>query len=133
MALINTLTYAGPFPVIGSYNSTTHQLDDTGSTHELISQRVVVPRASSAPTPTVGYSAPFLITAWSGNVGGYRTLTVTSATHGLPTVNNINVQIFDGTNYDEVVVDRARVIAATGDVELRVTDGDQFAGRISLS
>ena len=131
MALINTLTYAGPFPLIGSYNSTTHQLDDTGSTHELVSQRVVVPRASTAPAG--GYSAPFSILAWSGNVGGYRTLTVTSATHGLPSVNNINVQIFDGTNYDEVVVDRARVIAATGNVELRVTDGDEFAGRISLS
>jgi hypothetical protein len=133
MAIIDTITYAGPFPVSGSHNATLHQIDDAGSqTHELLSQRVVIPK--SVASSATEYSHSFAIGAWSAPASGYRTITIPAATHGLGTsINEVSVQEYDGTIYTNTTPDRVAITAANGQVELRVADGSEFAGRAILS
>lgn len=74
---------------------------------------------------------------WSSPSGGYRILSgveetsLLAANHGKGANPLITVYELVSGNYDRVIVDRER-ISATGDIEIRITDGAEFNGRIII-
>lgn len=83
------------------------------------------------------FVANFLTADWPAAVGGYRTLTSTqtaglaAVTHDRGTTPNFEVYEKTGTDHDKLMLDRERT-DASGNVTLRIIDGDQFDGRIVL-
>lgn len=74
------------------------------------------------------YSAAFVSGDWSAPSAGYRTLTVTAATHGRGTNPTVKILEDIAGDFDEVIPDRIR-INASGDVEFRIVDGLEFDGK----
>lgn len=79
---------------------------------------------------TTGFNAT---TDWGSPVGGYYTWTLLQSTHLMGTNPNFIIEEVDGSDFNEVRCDQAKVLA-NGDIALRVTqtpDG-RFAGRITV-
>lgn len=80
------------------------------------------------------YSQTFdATTDWGTAAGGYYTLTITQATHGLTATDPLSaiVQEDDGTSWIAVQADSVTINKTTGDVAIQVTEipDGRFAGR----
>jgi hypothetical protein len=73
-------------------------------------------------------------TAWGAAAGGYYTITITAATHGIATPKIMQVYETDGTDFELVQSDRQRILGI-GDIDIRVieTPDGRFAGRVEIS
>ena len=73
-------------------------------------------------------------TEWGTAAGGYYTITVTAATHGIGSNPVISVQELTGSDFIKVEADQLKIFA-NGNVSIRVpeTPDLRFAGRIIIS
>lgn len=88
----------------------------------------------AGPTAPQAFVSDFdATTSWVAAAGGYYTITVDAATHGLTAPNGVQVWQNIGGDYELVTVDRLTITAA-GDVVLRVVDvpDARFAGRVVI-
>lgn len=86
---------------------------------------------SAAERYVSGFTAT---TEWGAAAGGYYTIPVTAATHGIGINPVVSVQQLTGADYLIVDVDQLKVFA-NGDVSIRVpeTPDLRFAGRLVIS
>lgn len=79
--------------------------------------------------PVGCYRHNFVAADWVGPVGGYMTLSIPAATHGKGT-NACTVQAWEDNGVVRTLVglDQVTITGSTGDVELRVVDGQEFDG-----
>lgn len=78
------------------------------------------------------YSGTFVVADWSAPAGGYRTITISAATHGLASVGEVEVQEGAAAPFTNVELDSVSV-GATQAVTLTVVDGAEFDGRYSIT
>lgn len=125
-------TYTGPFPVLGSYDPDTQIFDDAGSqTHQLVSERLVLPYSASVPSATE-YIQAINIGDWVASAG-YSTISIPAATHLLAaSPDTVNVFRTVGADYEEVLLDAILINSTTHDVVLRITTGAEFSGRVVI-
>lgn len=110
------------------YRATTKSLDPdaagTGSVWQLVTLGASVP-----------FQQTFVTGDWSAPSGGFRTYTITQATHGKSASGPIHVvtQSDDGTNWVDVDPNSVTVNKTTGDVVIQIVDGTEFDGRAIVS
>lgn len=130
----SVIGYSGPFPVDGSYNPTTLVFDDAAPvvTHRLVSERKVIPHSVAAVDVTE-YSQVINTGDWVAGVGGKSTITILATTHNLADIPDI-VSVFQtiGSDFVAVGLDAILIDSTTQTVVLRITTGDEFAGKVVL-
>ena len=86
---------------------------------------------SAAERYVSGFTAT---TEWGTAAGGYYTITITSATHGIGSNPVVSVQQLTGSDYLVVDVDELKIFA-NGNVSIKVpeTPNLRFAGRVVIS
>ena len=86
---------------------------------------------SAAERYVSGFTAT---TEWGTAAGGYYTITITSATHGIGSNPVVSVQQLTGSDYLVVDVDELKIFA-NGNISIKVpeTPNLRFAGRVVIS
>jgi hypothetical protein len=90
---------------------------------------------AALPLAATPYVHTFVVGDWSAPASGFRSLSITQATHGKSATGPISVvtQQDDGTNWVEVDPHRVQINKSTGNITIQIADGSEFAGRAIVS